>query len=106
MLGPSGACTSTASTILSSGEASAIYLPSCIGDVILFQWGQSLHMSGLLSLNTAQVYGPLISDALRSVASNEYSGWRLDMLCMPLSGSSQNLAIDNPARHKGSEQAG
>ena len=93
-----------ASTMLSSAVASRIVLPRVIGDLILFQCLQFLHILGLNSSNLVHRYGPFIRSTFSTVPCVEYSGCLTDSLCMALSPSEQNLAIDSPALHIGSEQ--
>ena len=84
-------------------SASGILRPRAIGDFILPQLGQSIHMPASFSSNVVQRYGPLIRSSFLSVSSGVYSACFSEILCAAFSPSSQNLAIDNPALHIGSE---
>ena len=60
-------------------------------------------MPASFSSNVVQRYGPLIRSSFLSVSSGVYSACFSEILCAAFSLSSQNLAIDNPALHIGSE---
>ena len=103
VIGALGKFTEGASTILSSSEASLILLPRLIGDFIFPQLGHSGHTLGLDSSKVVQRYGPFVRSIFFIVSRMLYSGWFSDILRAAFSPSSQKLAIDNPALHRGSD---
>ena len=90
-------------TMLSSSSASCTSRPRLIGDLILPQCLQSGHTPARYSSKRAHRYGPLMESAFCSVTSWEYSGCLVEILWIATPPSTQNLAIDNPALHSGSE---
>ena len=89
-------------TTVVSSLASETDRPKVIGDLICPRWMHPSHLPGLYFSKVSHKNGPLICAAFCSVSTGSYSGWLRDTMCIALSASTVNAAIDSAARHLGS----